>query len=218
MNCTPIEWFKRRVKSGTAASSPIGDVLRKQYSAAIEPGDSRQVKFTISTGAVDRDNDTVAVGGWQLNAFLANPVVLWSHMSEELPIGKCVAIGVEGDALKAVVEFVPEDVPMVGPKAQALLRMCQLGFISATSVGFRPLKFNVSNERDDDGNSWSPPIDFISQELMEFSLCSIPSNPEALIDPQARLLQARSADADRDRLARAAAALNTRRLRLQAYS
>ena len=178
---TPLSRFKSAVKRG---DRPGREMLRKNAAYA-EPLNGRAIKYTISTGSVDREGDTVAVSGWQLGAFKTNPVVLWGHQAGELPIGKCTAIGVEGGALKAVVEFVPADMPAIGPLAEAVLRMSRDGFLSATSVGFRPLQFELAKDRDD-GQSWFPPIDFLKQDLLEFSIVSIPANPEALIDPAER--------------------------------
>ena len=186
MPVTPLSLFKSTVKTGRPLD---GAVLQKLLGVASEYAGDRQVKYTISTGSVDREGDTVAIDGWQLDHFMTNPVVLWGHKAGELPIGKCTAIGIEDGALKAMVEFVPADMPVVGSLAEAVLRMSRDGFLSATSVGFRPLQFEWAKDRDDE-QSWFPPIDFLRQELMEFSVVSIPANPEALIDPAERLTPA----------------------------
>ena len=178
---TPLSLFKQALKRGDRP----GPAALHKHGTFAEPLNGRAIKFTISTGSVDREGDTVAINGWQLGAFKTNPVVLWGHQTGELPIGKCTAIGVEGGALKAVVEFVPADMPAIGPLAEAVLRMSRDGFLSATSVGFRPLQFELAKDRDD-GQSWFPPIDFLKQDLLEFSIVSIPANPEALIDPPER--------------------------------
>jgi HK97 family phage prohead protease len=185
MSATPLMQFKRAIKTGAAPAS--GLIVHKLLAGTFEAvNETRQVRFTVSTNAVDRDNDTVSQTGWDLTAFKANPVVLWSHQSSIFPVGKCVAIDVEGDALKAVVEFVPADIPIAGERAEAVLRMCREGFLSATSVGFRPLAYEIASDRMDD-DDWWPALNFTRQELMEFSLCSIPANPEALIDPSERI-------------------------------
>jgi Caudovirus prohead serine protease len=176
----PLARFKSVLKRGEL---PGLVTVRKQSAAIIEPLPGRQLRFTISTGAIDRDNDAVSVNGWDLRAFSRNPVVLWSHDADELPIARCIEIGVVGDALKAVADFAPAEMPIVGELAEAVLRMCRTGFLSATSVGFRPLEFELAKDRDDDEDSWWPPINFLRQELMEFSIVSIPANPDALIDP-----------------------------------
>jgi hypothetical protein len=54
------------------------------------------------------------------------------------------------------------------------------GFLSATSVGFMPTKYAFV---DDPERRWG--IDFLEQELLEFSCVPVPANPEALIDAKA---------------------------------
>jgi phage head maturation protease len=52
------------------------------------------------------------------------------------------------------------------------------GYLKATSVGFMPLKYTFSK---DPAREYG--IDFLEQELLEFSIVTIPANPDALIDP-----------------------------------
>ena len=55
-------------------------IIRKQLLPVIKAEGERQIKFVISTEAVDRVNDSIAADGWELANFLKNPVVLWAHM------------------------------------------------------------------------------------------------------------------------------------------
>jgi phage head maturation protease len=55
--------------------------------------------------------------------------------------------------------------------------MLKTGFLSATSVGFIPLKYNFV---DDPQRRFG--IDFLEQELLEFSIVTVPANAEALIE------------------------------------
>lgn len=155
-----------------ASALPEGQFI-KALVPAVEPvGDqSRSLRFTISTGSVDRDEDTIDPQGWELGPFKQNPVVLWAHDYSQLPVGKATAIGVEGSALKATVEF------DVHPFAETVFRMLKQGFLRATSVGFKPKAFKAAKERDG--------YDFQRQELLEFSIVPVPANPEALIEARA---------------------------------
>ena len=150
--------------------------VQKTYSGLNEPINDRQIKFTISTDSKDRDNDIIRQDGWDLTSYVKNPVVLLNHKSNELPVAKCVGIGVEDGKLKATIEFVPATYPIVGDTAEAVFQLCKSGYMNATSVGFRPLKWDWS-DGDDDG------IVYTRQELLEFSIVSVPSNPQALIEP-----------------------------------
>ena len=159
--------------------------LRKDFFAPVQMIDE-DLLFTISTPTVDRSQDTVSLDGWDLTGYRLNPVVLWAHDQLSLPIGRCTEIGVDGGALKARVRFVPEDMPVVGPFAAACRRMVLEGFISATSVGFRPIEYAVTDDPARGGDGWSPGIDFKRHELVEFSLVPVPANAEALIAPAER--------------------------------
>lgn len=177
---SPLHRFKQAIRK--REPHPADLRLRKDAVTTVEAVDDRVVRFVVSTPVVDRDLDTVSVEGWDLASYRRNPVVLWGHDSDSLPIGKCTSIFVAEGKLKADVEFVPADMPMVGPMAEAVLRMCRTGFLSATSVGFRPLEWKLTDDPARGAEDWLPGIDFTRQELMEFSVVSIPCNPEALID------------------------------------
>ena len=137
---------------------PAGTSIRKGLVGSMTAlGDERKVLFTASSATVDRQGDVIRQDGWNLDAFKLNPVCLWSHKADEPPIGRWVEIGVEGGVLKAVVEYVPADMPVVGPLAEMCLRMNRTGFLNAVSVGFIPTKWEVANERDD-GETLFPPL------------------------------------------------------------
>ena len=56
--------------------------------------------------------------------------------------------------------------------ANTVLQMIDGGFLRATSVGFRPLRFERNAQRG--GN------DFKEQELLEFSVVPVGANPQAV--------------------------------------
>jgi HK97 family phage prohead protease len=109
-------------------------------------------------------------------------VVLWAHDSSRLPIGRAFDLGIEDGALKASVEFIPEALPEGGAFADTVYRLAKAGFIAATSVGFRPTKWDYTTDKDRGAEDWFPGIDFQEQELVEWSIVTVPANPEALID------------------------------------
>jgi hypothetical protein len=56
-------------------------------------------------------------------------------------------------------------------------QMYSKGFLNAVSVGFDPVKYAWVEDKD---RPWG--IDYIEQELLEYSCCPVPANPEALVD------------------------------------
>lgn len=174
-NLLSLDDWKAKARAGAA---PTGVVLRKQYIAQVLKADgesgSRKRSFTISTGVRDRDRDTLAVAGWELGNYLKNPVVLWAHMYRELPIARASDVAVVGDELRASAEFAGAD---LYPFAETVLRMLDGGFLRAVSVGFNPLSHSWNDEQRG--------VDFLKQELMEYSVVPVPANPEALMDAKA---------------------------------
>jgi len=159
--------------------------VRKQMLAPAEAldGQQRTLRFTISTGTVDREKDAISLAGWDLANFKRNPVVLWGHNIERLPIGRCINVAIVDNALKATVQFVPAETPEAGQFAEAVFQLANQGFINATSVGFRPIKWEYSQDPERGAGDWFPGIDFEAQELVELSIVTVPANPEALIEP-----------------------------------
>jgi HK97 family phage prohead protease len=151
-----------------------------------DDAESRSMTFIISTATVDRMGDTVSVEGWDLSQFRKNPVVLWAHDSSRLPVASASEslggrIWTDESRLMAEAVFTPKGATNFNDTVFDLLKG---GFLNATSVGFSPKKFAFV---DDPERRFG--IDFIEQELLEFSIVPVPANPDALV-------QARSAGID----------------------
>lgn len=177
-----IEEFRQAAKAAQEADKPLGDSkVRVSFDTEVkadegEDGekDSRKLKFTISTDSVDRYGDTVAVDGWDLKAYKKNPVVLWAHNSSILPVGKAPKTSIEDGKLKSTAEFTPAG---MHPFNDTVYDMYKQGFLNATSVGFIPTKWVFSEDKDRRYG-----MDFMEQELLEFSCVPVPANSEALIE------------------------------------
>jgi hypothetical protein len=88
-----------------------------------------------------------------------------------------------GDKLVGDVKFAAADTYEF---ADTVYRLIQDGFINAGSVGFRALEWKFST---DPGRPMG--IDFKRVELLEFSICPIPANANALVE--GKLLRSRRA-------------------------
>ena len=164
--------------------APLDELaVRKLTTEAVEPEGERTLRFVISTGIVDRDMDSINPQGWHLDDYKRNPVVLWAHDSFSLPIGKAVELSADGARLSSAVKFLPSGYGEASDFADTVYRLARDGWLSATSVGFRPLAWDFTEDEARGAEGWWPGIDFHEQELMEFSLCCVPANPEALIEP-----------------------------------
>lgn len=174
---TPAE-FRTLQRSTPGPVDGIVHTFAAEIEKAADPA-SRQLTFTISTGEVDRKGDTIAVNGWSLENYQANPVVLWAHQSRDLPIARAIKVWKHSGKLKATAEFVPADMPVAGPLAEAVYQMYKGGFLNATSVGMMPLEWKWATE---EPRASQYGIDFLEQELLEFSAVPIPANPSALVE------------------------------------
>lgn len=151
-------------------------IIHKHFSGTVKAFDEakRTAQFVISTGSVDRDNDTINPGGWVLTSFLKNPVVLWAHNSSLPPIGKAIEIKTRGAGrnkkLVATAQFAKRDQHEL---ADTVFQLIVGGFLNATSVGFQPIDMEFNGERNG--------FDFKAQELHEFSVVPVPANPEAVL-------------------------------------
>ena len=178
------EFRQAALKFATGEIEALGDAahVRASFDTEVKAGegDSRSITFTISTASADRMGDTVALAGWKLENYRKNPVVLWAHDSSSAPVAKATKLWIEADKLKAETEFVPADNPAVGRFSEGVLQLYRGGFLSATSVGFMPLQYAFT---EDPARRYG--IDFLEQELLEFSCVPVPANPEALIEGKA---------------------------------
>lgn len=154
------------------------DTLFKTFSAEVKAlPDSRTIKFLISTDAIDRDGDTLDPSGWDLKAYLANPVVLWGHDYSGLPVAKAISLETTPHGLAATAAFPEKGVHTFADTVYELLKG---GFLSAASVGFRPIEYTEIPERSGGGFRGCG-RNYVKQELLEFSVVPIPANPEALV-------------------------------------
>ena len=153
-----------------------GDGVYKYYMPEIKvgDGDSREVSFKISTKAVDRERDVIDPDGWDLKNFKKNPVVLFGHDSGSLPIAKAKRTAAKDGALVSVAEFATAE---MNPLAEQVFLMLKNKFLRAASVGFLPSEWNFDEKR--------AGVNFLKQELLEFSIVPIPANPDALAEAHA---------------------------------
>ncbi len=123
-------------------------------------------RFTITTEAVDRDGDIIVASGMDLTNYRKNPVVLWAHDYRALPIGKCTGIRAVGSSIQAEVQFASHDF------AQEVKTLVDEGILKGASVGFLPIDYEPLPS----GTGYK----HLRTQLMEWSICAVPSNPEAL--------------------------------------
>jgi hypothetical protein len=141
-------------------------------------GSGRVVSYILSTNAVARDGATISQAGWQLEAYRANPVVLWAHDSGAPPIGRMLNVAVVNGQLQGDVEYVSGD---IYPFADCVYQLVRGGFLNAVSVSWQPIRLKISNDPKRLGA-----VDYLEQELLEVSQVPVPSDTNALATARAR--------------------------------
>lgn len=146
-------------------------VLREAAATAVLQADTLAVVASDET--VDRYGDILRAKGWNLDAYKANPVVLFAHKSE-LIVGTA-DVRVAGKRLLADIELAA---PGTSPTVDAVRSLVGQKILKATSVGFRPtVEPNVIR---DEKNDRITGYEYIGQELLELSLVAVPANPAAV--------------------------------------
>lgn len=143
----------------------------------------RVKRFRASTPAKDRHRTRVLPDGIDTKNFRRNPVFLWGHdgyggfetPKMEHVLGRVIKLDQSSTALDIDVEFLAAD---VNPLAEMALGMINAKALNAVSIGFIPRE--IKREKDADGSDRNVPV-ITKSELLEVSLVSIPSNPEALL-------------------------------------
>ncbi len=138
----------------------------------------RSVTATISSIAIDRDNEVMLPKGVVLTNYRDNPVVQWAHDTHSPPIGKNEWIRkTKAGQLVAKTIFADTD------RGNEVFQLFKGGFLNAFSVGFKPIDHREPDERDiKEHPEWSGVDRIISKwELLEYSVVPVPANPEALV-------------------------------------
>jgi HK97 family phage prohead protease len=130
--------------------------------------------WTLSTFDLDRYAERIDPAGWDIRAYLDNPVVEWSHNYLIPAIGKIEALHADDNGLQGVLYFNDKAYDAFG---WGIGQRVKAGVIRAGSVGFRPIEIEIPSKEDGkDGTT----LIFRKQELLEFSICNVPANQKAL--------------------------------------
>jgi hypothetical protein len=160
----------------------VAPVTRTVANTAIA-GSGRTIQYVLSTAGVARDGNTIAQDGWVLDSFRSNPVFLWAHQSDALPIGRMENVAVINGQLRGDVEYVG---PEIYPFADCVFQLVKGGYLNAVSVRWQPIRLKISNDPTRLGA-----IDFLEQELLEVSQVPVPSDTNALATARARGIDTR---------------------------
>lgn len=140
-----------------------------------EMKEKRQAEFVISTEAVDTYDTVFKIDGWDLERYNRSPIVFYNHKSRsddpDMIIGTS-EVRVEGDQLIALLTLEEGN-----PVAEKVWRKIQNGSLNMASIGANPIEWRWG---DFDKGENPDVIYFIRQELLEWSIVPVGSNPDAL--------------------------------------
>lgn len=142
-----------------------------QLASLIEAGKTKDlgdgiVEAIVSTSSKDRHNEVILVEGIDLKPYKENPIVLYGHDYEALPIGKTLSIKKTPDGkLIAKVQFAVAEYPF----ANTVYQLVRGGYLNDVSIGGMVTQ-------------WSQDYMTIEKlEMVEFSVVNIGANRDAKI-------------------------------------
>lgn len=138
--------------------------------------EKRQAEFIISSEAVDSHGTVFKIAGWDLNRYNANPIVCYQHRSYSNDPDDIIGVSevyIEDDKLIGRVTFESAD---VNPKAEKVYQKVINGTLKMASVGAR---INRARLGEEEKGEEQDTLYFVDQELIEWSIVSAGSNPEA---------------------------------------
>lgn len=156
------------------------DLQKKVFVTDIKEIDDNDMTITatISTGAVDRQRESLDPDGVDLAHYRKNSVVLWAHDYSTPPIGRAMWVKKTADGVIAKVKFYSSD-KVLGEFSKEIYQMYKQKFLNAFSVGFIPKETKEASDKD-----WNDPKKprrtFTKWDMIEFSAVPVPANPEAL--------------------------------------
>jgi HK97 family phage prohead protease len=141
-------------------------------------GSAPVMDFIASDETVDRYEEVIKQDGWELDNFMANPVIPDCHNYGTIAniLGRDILTKdqqVQNGHLCTRIEFATDN-----PMGLLAWKMSKGGFIKSMSVGFIPLEWVNGNA------AGQPARTYVKAELLEKSLVVVPANPGATIGNQ----------------------------------
>lgn len=138
--------------------------------------EKRQVEFVISSEAVDSYRTVFKMDGWDLSGYNRNPIVCYQHRANSDDPDNIIGtstVRIDGEDLIGTVTFEPAE---INPRAEKIFQKVQSGTLRMASVGANVQKARLGVEE----NGEDPDVlYFTEQRLMEWSVVSVGSNPDA---------------------------------------
>lgn len=150
--------------------------------------ETRTLSFILSTPTRDRHHTILNQANWNLDNYRKNPVIGYMHNlygnmcnapDPDDVVGVSKSIGVEDlDGALALVSEAMFEPASLNLQADKIYRKLLLGTLRATSVGFLDIGKGSWGTGDEAQEAANETFRFAGQELLEYSIVNIPSNPD----------------------------------------
>jgi len=119
----------------------------------------------VTTSDIDRMGESIDTQGITTDMYMKNPVVLYGHDYQGLPIGKATKLSQFKNKLTATFQLAIKEYPFAATVAD----MIKGGYLNAVSIGGVVREWNEKY------------TEILAMEMVEFSIVPVPANPSALI-------------------------------------
>ena len=155
------------------------ETLTQNFDNSVEVIDDRTLRFVFSTNKTDYTEDKIEQN-FDLERFRKNPVFLYDHQAEKLPIGRVISIVNEGNKTTGEVEFWLNPDPVgtwseVDKLANTVYKQYKEGFLKGVSIRIKPIEATVNLESKNGKG-----IHVKKSSLLEISATSLPMNEDSL--------------------------------------
>lgn len=132
--------------------------------------DNGILEAVVTTSGQDRHGEQIVTDGIDVSNYIEkNPVVLYGHDYWGFPIGKTTKLKQQKNKIVATFQLALEEYPF----AQTVYNLVKGGYLNAVSIG------GIVRKWSDDYRQ------ILEMEMLEFSIVSIPANPDAMITERA---------------------------------
>ena len=153
---------------------------KKFESAMLEDG-SRTDLSEISTDDPDHEDEVIIPSGGDTKVFMANPVVMFAHRYDQLPVGKAMWLKTEANSIIGKTRFASRPAGFSDWLPDAIFSMQQEGMLKGKSIGLIPIsKRTATSEEIGKRPDWKGKTLTDKWVMLEYSIAPIPMNPYAL--------------------------------------
>lgn len=134
--------------------------------------DTREVDFVATKEIKDRQGEVIKIDGIDLKNYKKNPIILWAHNHNDLPIGKATKLNKNDGELGVRIQFADASEYSF---ADTVYKLVRGGYLGALSIGFLPDYKQVIYDEKSNSRIYN------SVELLEISVVPVPANQASLV-------------------------------------